>query len=89
MQPITPNIIIQTVAQASASATFPSSLKEVHMVPFGDKNKPADGRWTFTLNKEPPPGMPLVMLLPVPTTQYSTTSIPTKSSQNFYHPLWS
>lgn len=83
MQPITPNIIIQTVAQASAPATFPSSLKEVHMVPFGDQNKPADGRWKFTLNKEPPPGMPLVMLLPVPTTQYSTTSIPTKSSQNF------
>ncbi|XP_058603210.1 uncharacterized protein wu:fe05a04 isoform X2 [Onychostoma macrolepis] len=83
MKPITPNIIIQTVAQASVPATFPSSLKEVHMVPFGDKNKPVDGRWKFTLNKEPPPGMPLVMLLPVPTTQYSTTSVPTKSSQNF------
>ncbi|XP_016356266.1 zinc finger and BTB domain-containing protein 41-like isoform X2 [Sinocyclocheilus anshuiensis] len=82
IKPITPNIIIQTVAQASAPATFPSSLKEVHMVPFGDKNKPADGRWKFTLNKEPPPGMPLVMLLPVPTTQFSTTSVPTKSSQN-------
>lgn len=83
MQTITPNIIIQTVAQASAPATFPSSLKEVHMVPFGDQNKPADGRWKFTLTKEPPPGMPLVMLLPVPTTQYSTTSVPTKSSQDF------
>ncbi len=83
MQTITPNIIIQTVAQASAPATFPSSLKEVHMVPFGEQNKPADGRWKFTLTKEPPPGMPLVMLLPVPTTQYSTTSVHTKSSQNF------
>uniref|UniRef100_A0A9J7ZZX0 Wu:fe05a04 n=1 Tax=Cyprinus carpio carpio TaxID=630221 RepID=A0A9J7ZZX0_CYPCA len=39
---ITPNIFIQTVAQGSAPATFHSSLKEVHMVPFGDKNKPAD-----------------------------------------------
>uniref|UniRef100_A0A672QTY5 Zinc finger and BTB domain-containing protein 41-like n=1 Tax=Sinocyclocheilus grahami TaxID=75366 RepID=A0A672QTY5_SINGR len=42
IKPITPNIIIQTVAQASAPATFPSSLKGVHMVPFGDKNKSAD-----------------------------------------------
>ncbi|XP_026140785.1 zinc finger and BTB domain-containing protein 41-like isoform X1 [Carassius auratus] len=79
---ITPNIIIQTVAQASAPATFHRSLKEVHMVPFGDKNKAADGRWKFTLDKEPPPGMPLVMLLPVSSTQFSTTSVPTKSSQN-------
>ncbi|XP_042628428.1 zinc finger and BTB domain-containing protein 41-like isoform X1 [Cyprinus carpio] len=82
MQPITPNLIIQTVAQASTPATFPNSLKEVHMVPFGDKNKPSDGRWKLTLNKQPPPGMPLVMLLPVSTTQYSSTSDPTQSSQN-------
>ncbi|XP_016141346.1 zinc finger and BTB domain-containing protein 41-like isoform X2 [Sinocyclocheilus grahami] len=82
IKPITPNIIIQTVAQASAPATFPSSLKGVHMVPFGDKNKSADGKWKFTLNKEPPPDMPLVMFLPVPTTQFSATSVPTKSSQN-------
>ncbi|XP_026105000.1 zinc finger and BTB domain-containing protein 41-like [Carassius auratus] len=83
IQRITPNIIIQTVAQASTPATFPSSLKEVHMVPFGDKNKPADGRWKLTLNKQPPPGMPLVMLLPVSTTQYSSTSDPTQSSKHF------
>uniref|UniRef100_A0A672S987 Zinc finger protein 628-like n=2 Tax=Sinocyclocheilus grahami TaxID=75366 RepID=A0A672S987_SINGR len=83
MQAITPNIIIQTVAQASMPATFPNSLKEVHMVSFGDQNKPADGRWKLTLNKQPPPGMPLVMLLPVSATQYSSTSDPTKSSQKF------
>ncbi|XP_016387712.1 zinc finger protein 236-like [Sinocyclocheilus rhinocerous] len=83
MQPITPNIIIQTVAQASMPATFPNSLKEVHMVSFSDQNKPADGRWKLTLNKQPPPGMPLVMLLPVSATRYSSTSDPTKRSQNF------
>ncbi|KAL1259483.1 hypothetical protein QQF64_010060 [Cirrhinus molitorella] len=69
MKPITPNIIFQTVAQASAPATFPSSLKGVHMVPFDNKNKPADGRWKLTLNKQPPPetpsSAPRVVAMPV------------------------
>lgn len=53
------------------------------MVPLADQNKSADGTWKLTLNKEPPPGMPLVMLVPVSTTQYSSTSGPAKTSQNF------
>lgn len=83
MKPIAPNIVFQTIAQASNPVTFSNSLKEVRMVPLGDQNKPADGRWKLTLNKEPPPGMPLVMLVPVSTAQYSSTSDPTKRSQNF------
>lgn len=83
MKPTAPNIVFQTIAQASNPVTFSNSLKEVHVVPLGDQNKPADGRWKLTLNKEPPPGLPLVMLVPVSTTQYSSTSDPTKRSQNF------
>ncbi|XP_077068109.1 uncharacterized protein LOC143721515 isoform X2 [Siphateles boraxobius] len=83
MKPIAPNIVFQNIAQASNPVTFSNSLKEVCMVPLGDQNKPADARWNLTLNKEPPPGMPLVMLVPVSTAQYSSTSDPTKRSQNF------
>lgn len=83
MKPIAPNIVFQTIAQASNPVTFSNTLKEVRMVPIADQNKPADGTWKLTLNKEPPPGMPLVMLVPVSTTQYSSTSDPAKTSQNF------
>ncbi|XP_048009556.1 zinc finger and BTB domain-containing protein 41 isoform X2 [Megalobrama amblycephala] len=83
MKPIAPNIVFQTIAQASNPVTFSNSLKEVRMVPLADQNKSADGTWKLTLNKEPPPGMPLVMLVPVSTTQYSSTSGPAKTSQNF------
>ncbi|XP_056123673.1 zinc finger and BTB domain-containing protein 41 [Rhinichthys klamathensis goyatoka] len=82
MKTIAPNIVFQTIAQASNPVTFSNSLKEVRMVPLGDQNKPADGRWKLTLNKEHTPGMPLVMLVPVSTAQYSSTSDPTKRSQN-------
>ncbi|XP_039535802.1 uncharacterized protein wu:fe05a04 isoform X2 [Pimephales promelas] len=82
MKTIAPNVVFQTIAQASNPVRFSNSLKDVRMVPLGDQTKPADGGWKLTLNKEQTPGMPLVMLVPVSTAQYSSTSDPTKRSQN-------
>ncbi|XP_052002810.1 zinc finger protein 33B-like [Xyrauchen texanus] len=73
IKPIAPSIFFKTVAQGSNPATFSHSMK--------DQNKPPEGVRKLALNKEPPPNIPLAMLLPDPTTS-SPTSNPTKSSQN-------
>lgn len=52
------------------------------MIPLGDQKQPADGVWKFTLPKDSPPGVPLVMLLPVSASQSLPTSDPSKISQN-------
>lgn len=72
LKPVARSIIFQTIPQPSNPAMFSSE-----MLPLTEQNRTADGKWSLTLNKKPPPGMPLVMLLPVPN------SGPTKSSQTF------
>ncbi|XP_057195952.1 zinc finger protein 197 isoform X2 [Triplophysa rosa] len=78
---IIPNVVFQTVGQDSNLITL-SHNKVAHVIPLGDQKQPADGVWKFTLPKDPPPGIPLVMILPVPASQSLSTSDPTKISQN-------
>lgn len=78
-KPVAQSIIFQTIAQPSNPAMFSSGLKNVQILPVGDQNRTADGKWSLTLNEKPSPGTPLVMLLPVPTsdsTQSSQTFLP-------------
>lgn len=78
---IIPNVVFQTVGQDSNLITL-SHNKVAHVIPMGDQKQPADGVWKFALPKDPPPGIPLVMILPVPASQSLSTSDPTKISQN-------